>query len=76
MPLTLITGWYGMNFTGMPELGWPHGYIYVIVLSVVVCALSFLILKRKSGLSPQKAYPAGLPSCIPSVGYPDRMPSP
>ena len=24
MPLTLITGWYGMNFTHMPELSAPY----------------------------------------------------
>ena len=27
MPLTLITGWYGMNFVNMPELSWKHGYL-------------------------------------------------
>ena len=26
MPLTLIAGWYGMNFRYMPELGWRLGY--------------------------------------------------
>ncbi|MEI3523716.1 MAG: CorA family divalent cation transporter, partial [Anaerotignum sp.] len=24
LPLTLIAGWYGMNFQ-MPEYGWEHG---------------------------------------------------
>ena len=38
MPLTLITGWYGMNFVGMPELGWRYGYPAVIVLSVLIVA--------------------------------------
>ncbi|MGI6072393.1 MAG: CorA family divalent cation transporter [Lachnospiraceae bacterium] len=37
LPLTLIVGWYGMNFQNMPELAWRHGYIYVIVLSLLVC---------------------------------------
>lgn len=46
-PLTLITGWYGMNFTTMPELTWKFGYIYVIILSVVVVAVLMLIGKRK-----------------------------
>ena len=46
MPLTLIAGWYGMNFI-MPEYGWPMGYVYVALLSVAVCALSFFIFKRK-----------------------------
>ena len=30
MPLTLITGWYGMNFSFMPELGWKYGYLGII----------------------------------------------
>ena len=25
LPLTLITGWYGMNFVYMPELQWRYG---------------------------------------------------
>ena len=27
MPLTLIAGWYGMNFVYMPELKWRYGYL-------------------------------------------------
>lgn len=26
MPLSLIAGWYGMNFSNMPELQWTYGY--------------------------------------------------
>lgn len=44
MPLTLITGWYGMNFTTMPELQWPFGYLYVIALSVIVVIVSIVLL--------------------------------
>ena len=29
MPLTLITGWYGMNFSNMQELKMPYGYVTV-----------------------------------------------
>ena len=25
LPLSLLAGWYGMNFAGMPELTWPWG---------------------------------------------------
>ena len=46
MPLTLVAGWYGMNFN-MPELSWPLGYAYVIALSALVCALCFWIFKKK-----------------------------
>lgn len=46
-PLTLITGWYGMNFTNMPELTWRFGYIFVIALSVIVVAVLMIIGKKK-----------------------------
>ena len=31
LPLTFITGIYGMNFQIMPELAWPWGYPAVLV---------------------------------------------
>ena len=47
-PLTIIVGWYGMNFTRMPELAWKYGYLYVIGLSVItVIGLIFIGKKRK-----------------------------
>jgi magnesium transporter len=46
LPLTLIVGWYGMNFR-MPEYGWRYGYLYVAILSAIVCAALFLIIRRK-----------------------------
>ncbi len=47
-PLTLIVGWYGMNFKYMPELNWKFGYLYVIVLSIVVVgAILYWFKKRK-----------------------------
>ena len=46
-PLTIIVGWYGMNFTTMPELTWKYGYIYVIVLSVLTVLALVLVGKRK-----------------------------
>lgn len=48
LPLTLIVGWYGMNFEFMPELGWRFGYVGVIVLSAAVVILSILFFKRKN----------------------------
>lgn len=44
-PLTLITGWYGMNFRNMPEL--ENGYPWVIFLSAVVIAVCIIIFKKK-----------------------------
>lgn len=44
-PLTLITGWYGMNFRNMPEL--EKGYPFVIVLSLIVIAIIIFIFKKR-----------------------------
>lgn len=44
-PLTLITGWYGMNFQNMPEL--KNGYPGVILLSLIVVILCIYIFKKK-----------------------------
>lgn len=47
-PLTLIVGWYGMNFKSMPEFEWRHGYAAVIALSIfVVCALAVFFKRKK-----------------------------
>ena len=46
-PLTVIVGWYGMNFKNMPELYWKYGYLFVIVLSIVVVTVITLIVKKK-----------------------------
>ena len=46
-PLTIIVGWYGMNFVNMPELHWKFGYVYVIVLSLAVSAALIWFGKKK-----------------------------
>lgn len=46
MPLTLIVGWYGMNLK-MPEFTWDYGYIFVIILSIVVSVIWFIIFKNR-----------------------------
>jgi len=45
-PLTLITGWYGMNFD-MPEYDWTQGYAYVAGLSLAVVLCLVLLFRRK-----------------------------
>lgn len=47
LPLSLVAGWYGMNFVGMPELGWKYGYPAVIIVSVLVVLISLWIMKKK-----------------------------
>ena len=46
-PLTLITGWYGMNFKYMPELALPMAYPIAIIVSACNVIGSILYLKIK-----------------------------
>ena len=50
MPLTLIAGWYGMNFHFMPELNWKWSYPVVIILSIAIAVGSLLFFKKKKWL--------------------------
>lgn len=50
MPLTLIVGWYGMNFRFMPELKWKWGYPVVITISVLIVSGSLWFFKKKKWL--------------------------
>lgn len=47
LPLTLIVGWYGMNFTNMPELRWQYGYPAMILLSAVIVVWCVHICRKK-----------------------------
>lgn len=47
MPLTLIAGWYGMNFKSMPEFGWKYGYLAIIIVSILVVLICLWIFKKK-----------------------------
>ncbi len=47
LPLTLIVGWYGMNFENMPELSWKYGYPSVILLCILVVTAFLLMIKKK-----------------------------
>ena len=50
MPLTLITGWYGMNFVYMPELQSPLAYPIVIAISILIFAGCLIFFKLKKWL--------------------------
>lgn len=45
LPLTLIVGWYGMNFP-MPEYQWSYGYPAVIITCAAVSLLSIIYFKK------------------------------
>ncbi|MBO4591308.1 MAG: magnesium transporter CorA [Eubacterium sp.] len=50
MPLTLIAGWYGMNFRYMPELESRWGYPVVIMISAGIIVVSLWFFKKKKWL--------------------------
>jgi magnesium transporter len=47
---TVITGIYGMNFTGMPELTWKYGYFYALGLMVLIGGVSGVFFRRRGWL--------------------------
>lgn len=48
MPLTFISGLYGMNFKFMPELDWRYGYFFVLATMIIlVSCMIFYFKKRK-----------------------------
>ncbi len=47
LPLTLVTGWYGMNFRYMPELAYKYSYLVIIVLCILIIAGSLWFFKKK-----------------------------
>jgi magnesium transporter len=47
---TLIGTVYGMNFDVMPELHWPFGYPFAIVLMVGLASGLYLVFKRRGWL--------------------------
>lgn len=47
LPLTLIVGWYGMNFINMPELQWKYGYLGVIVFSIVIVLFCIVAFRKR-----------------------------
>ena len=50
LPLTLLAGWYGMNFANMPQLQWKYGYPAVILVSVGIVAALVIYFKKKKWL--------------------------
>ena len=50
MPLTLIVGWYGMNFRYMPELDSPYAYPIVIAVCLLISIGSLMYFKYKKWL--------------------------
>lgn len=50
IPLTFLTGLYGMNFHNMPELRWEYGYFYFLGFVSLLSLLMLWYFKRKRWL--------------------------
>lgn len=46
-PLSLVTGWYGMNFKNMPELHFPYSYFILIGICLIMVAAEIWFFKKK-----------------------------
>ena len=50
LPPTLVASIYGMNFHHMPELSWPWGYPFAVVLMILSGIAPYWYFKRKGWL--------------------------
>ena len=57
LPLTVITGIYGMNFEDMPELRWRYGYYGVLGGMAALAALLLLTFRRLGWLGDGRRRP-------------------
>ena len=49
-PLTLIVGWYGMNFQNMPELRTDNGYFVLIIVCSQIVAVEISLFRKNRWL--------------------------
>lgn len=54
LPLTLISGIYGMNFVHMPGLQHPRGFLMVVLTMVATAGLVLLFFRRKGWLGKKR----------------------
>ena len=54
LPLTLLTGWYGMNWKGMKELDWKWGYLVFIGVSIAIVAFEIIYFLKRGYLKKRK----------------------
>ncbi len=50
LPLTVITGIYGMNFEYMPELGWRYGYLAILLFMALLAGGMLLYFRKRNWL--------------------------
>jgi len=54
IPMTFLTGIYGMNFHYMPELKWRYGYFIVLGIMALIGIVMLLWFKRKGWFGMKK----------------------
>jgi magnesium transporter len=47
LPLTVVTGIYGMNFDWMPELNWKYGYPLTLAIMAAIAGGMIYFFKKK-----------------------------
>lgn len=47
LPLTLLVGWYGMNFEFMPELHWLWAYPAICLTAAAIIIGELLYFRKK-----------------------------
>lgn len=47
LPLTVVTGIYGMNFENQPEFSWRYGYFFSLGLMALIAITMLLYFRRK-----------------------------
>lgn len=47
---TMVAGFYGMNFSFIPEAQWKYGFYAVILFTIAACTLLYFLFKRTGWL--------------------------
>lgn len=56
LPLSFLTGWYGMNFSNIPLIHFRYGYVVIICVVIVIVSLELLWIKKRHWLSLSSAF--------------------
>lgn len=54
LPLSLLAGWYGMNFPNIPLLNWKYGYFTVILITILIIVIEIFYFQKKGYLRIRK----------------------
>lgn len=52
LPITLLTGVFGMNVGGLPWVDHPHGFVRVTLVMLLALTLALVLLRRSTTLRP------------------------